>query len=159
MNGNLDDPPTAFWRTLVADRGRNDRNPPYYYARACRETILKGGIRSNAVDTTALIFHERNSIIAEFCRRVQSVIWNRALIQTKKGALGLVSEEVREGDLICIIYGCTVPVILRQENGRFFKTENEQRNERLEDGIETMKRLIAQMERYRDRALQYKGLK
>lgn len=158
MHANLDDPPTAFWRTLVADRGRNDRNPPYYYARACKETILKGGIRSNAVDTTALIYNERNSIIAEFCRRVQAVIWNRALIKTEKGALGLVSEEVREGDLICIIYGCTTPVILRRENGKYFKTANEQRNEKLEDGMEAMKRLIVQVERYRDRALQYSQL-
>jgi hypothetical protein len=154
MNGHLDDPPTAFWRTLVADRGRNDRNPPYYYARACKETILKGGIRSNAVDTTALIHHERNSIIAEFCRRVQAVIWNRALIKTVKGALGLVSEEVKEGDLICIIYGCTVPVILRR-NTAMFKTPNEYRNEGLEDGIESMKRLVRKIERYRDRALAY----
>jgi hypothetical protein len=150
LHGNLDDPPDAFWRTLVADRGRNDRNPPYYYARACKETILKGGIRSNAVDTTALIYNERNSIIAEFCRRVQAVIWNRALIKTKKGALGLVTEHVREGDLVCIIYGCTVPVILRRENAKF-KSRNEVRNERLEDGIETMKRGVAQMERYRER--------
>jgi hypothetical protein len=155
---DLDDPPTAFWRTLVADRGRNDRNPPYYYARACRETILKGGIRSNAVDTTALIFHERNSIIAEFCRRVQSVIWNRALIKTEKGALGLVSNEVREGDLICILYGCTVPVILRQENTKF-KTKVERENEMLEDGIEAMKRLIPQMESYRERKRDYSKMK
>ncbi|KAF2032465.1 HET-domain-containing protein [Setomelanomma holmii] len=157
MNGDLDDPPTAFWRTLVADRGRNDRNPPYYYARACKETILKGGIRSNAVDTTALIYNERNSIIAEFCRRVQAVIWNRALIKTNKGALGLVSEEVREGDLICIVYGCTVPVILRRETA-VFKTKNGYDNEKLEDGIEIMKRLMGKVERYRDRAWQYSKL-
>ncbi|EAT84175.2 hypothetical protein SNOG_07899 [Parastagonospora nodorum SN15] len=154
MHGDLNDPPTAFWRTLVADRGGNDRNPPYYYARACKETILKGGIRSNAVDTTALIYNERNSIIAEFCRRVQAVIWNRALIRTAKGALGLVSEQVKEGDLICIVYGCTVPVILRRETANF-KTKNECDNERLEDGIETMKHLMIKVERYRDRAYQY----
>lgn len=157
MNGELDDPPTAFWRTLVADRGKSNRNPPYYYARACKETILKGGIRSNAVDTTALIYNERNSIIAEFCRRVQSVIWNRALIKTRKGALGLVSQDVREGDLICVIYGCTVPVILRRNNARF-KTKNEQDSEKLEDGIEAMKRLVVKMERYRDRADRFRKL-
>jgi hypothetical protein len=156
LTANLGDPPTAFWRTLVADRGRNDRNPPYYYARACRETILKG-IRRNAVDTTALISHEQNSIIADYCRRVQSVIWNRALIKTNKGALGLVSNEVREGDLICILYGCTVPVILRQESAKF-KSQNESENEILEDGIEAMKRLIPQMERFRERKFHYSAM-
>lgn len=150
----IDDPPEAFWRTLVADRGRNDRNPPYYYARACKETIAKGGIRSNAVDTTALIFNERNSIIAEFCRRVQAVIWNRALIKTERGSLGLVSEDVRKGDLICIIYGCTVPVILRQGNTQY-KTANERENEKMEDGVEAWKRLITRIRRNLSRKAAY----
>lgn len=87
------------------------------------------------------MFNERNSIIAEFCRRVQAVIWNRALIKTKGGALGLVSEYVKQGDLVCIIYGCIVPVILRKESQRF-KTTNEQVNEKLEGGIVAMKRLM-----------------
>jgi hypothetical protein len=30
-------PPDEFWRTLVADRGRDGRNPPVYYSRACQE--------------------------------------------------------------------------------------------------------------------------
>jgi hypothetical protein len=147
------DPPDAFWRTLVADRGRYDRNPPYYYARACKETIMKGGLRSNAVNTTDLIYNERNSIIAEFCRRVQAVIWNRALIRTEKGFLGLVSEKVKEGDLICIIYGCTVPVILRKGKK---KRQKERENEENEDLTELMKKLMANCEKARSRKAQYR---
>jgi hypothetical protein len=147
------DPPDAFWRTLVADRGRYDRNPPYYYARACKETIMKGGLRSNAVNTTDLIYNERNSIIAEFCRRVQAVIWNRALIRTEKGLLGLVSEKVKEGDLICIIYGCTVPVILRKGK---WKRKEERENEENEDLTELMKKLMANCEKARSRKAQYR---
>ncbi|KAK8015326.1 heterokaryon incompatibility protein-domain-containing protein [Apiospora arundinis] len=37
------DPPAEFWRTLVADRGKDNRNPPYYYATACKESVKKGG--------------------------------------------------------------------------------------------------------------------
>lgn len=146
------DPPDEFWRTIVADRGTNDRNPPYYYMRACKETIMKGGLRSNAVDTGALIHNERNSIVAEFCRRVQAVIWNRALIKTRSGTLGLVSERVKAGDWICIIYGCTVPVILRKEG---WKTEKELEDEKIEDCIETWAKHIRSAAKQRARKARY----
>jgi hypothetical protein len=107
-------PPEHFWRTLVADRGSDGENPPVYYARACQESFRKGNPTSGVVDTTGLIEHERNSVVAQFCRRVQAAIWNRALVKTKTGRLGLVASNVREGDLVCILYGCSVPVILRQ---------------------------------------------
>ncbi|KAF7514603.1 hypothetical protein G7054_g15168 [Neopestalotiopsis clavispora] len=78
-----DDPPDELWRTLVADRGRDNRNPPYYYARACRESVHKGSVSSGRVATAELINNERNSIVAEFCRRVHAVIWNRRMFKTK----------------------------------------------------------------------------
>lgn len=111
-------------------------NPPYYYARACRETVMRGGLRSGAVDTMGLKSYERNSIIAEFCRRVQSVIWNRAMIVTESGKLGLVSNCVKEGDLICILYGCSVPVILRYERRKDVKMRVA---EQVQDSLEAMR--------------------
>jgi hypothetical protein len=109
------DPPDEFLRTLVADRGGNgNRNPPHYYAKACRESVVKGSGQSGRVNIEGLINNEKNSIIAEFCRRVQSVIWNRRLIRTERGMLGLGSERVEPGDLVCVIYGCSVPVICRE---------------------------------------------
>jgi hypothetical protein len=107
-------PPDAFWRTLVADRGRDGRNPPVYYSRACQESFLKGGLMSESVDTTDLINSECSTAVPQFCRRVQAVIWNRALVKTERGTLGLVGKNVEEGDLVCILYGCSVPVILRR---------------------------------------------
>lgn len=115
-NAPESDPPDEFWRTLVADRGRDGRNPPVYYSRACKESFFKGGLSSGRVDTTDLINNERCSIVAQFCRRVQSVIWNRALIKvTHTERLGLANQTVSSGDLVCIMYGCSVPVILRQK--------------------------------------------
>lgn len=108
------DPPEEFWRTLVADRGRHGRNPPTYYARACKESITKG-LASGSLNTTELINEGRCSVVSEFFRRVQAVIWNRSLMRTKSGGLlGIVRRDVKEGDLVCILYGCSVPVILRQ---------------------------------------------
>lgn len=147
-------PPDDFWRTLVADRGMHNQNPPYYYSRACRETIMKGALRSNAVDTTALIYNERNSIIAEFCRRTQCVIWNRAMIKTENGHLGLVSPSVRKGDLVCIIYGCTVPVILRKAEK--LKTGRGRKDEMKDDCFETFKRCFKKCLQRRARKFEYK---
>jgi hypothetical protein len=108
-----DDSPQEFWRTLVANRGHNGRNPPSYYARACKESITKG-LTSGSLNTTELINDGRCSVVAEFFRRVQAVIWNRSLMRTESGNLAIARKDVRENDLICILYGCSVPVILRQ---------------------------------------------
>ena len=62
-----------FWRTLVADRSTDGRNPPTYYARACKMS-LRRGLGTGALDTTGLIDNCRCSVVANFFRRVQSVI-------------------------------------------------------------------------------------
>jgi hypothetical protein len=160
-----DDPPDEFWRTLVADRGRENRNPPYYYARACKESVHKGGIASGRVNTTDLINNERNSIVAEFCRRVHAVIWGRRLYKTKSGRLGLASK-VQEGDLVCIIYGCTVPVILtRKTKGdgdpEMAKEKAKQvyEREQIEDRFEMLKSCIRRLEKNRKRRARYNHIK
>jgi hypothetical protein len=160
------DPPDEFWRTIVADRGVGNRNPPYYYARACRESVDKGGRESGSVNTTALINNERNSIIAEFCRRVHAVIWGRSLFKMlktgedqlaegkpPKGKLGL-GKNVQKDDLVCILHGCTVPVILSPRR----KKPGEREDEKFEDKYEAfkscfqrMEKICARKERYKDR--------
>lgn len=136
-----DDPPEELWRTLVADRGKHGRNPPTYYARACKESINKG-LRSGSLNTTELINDGRCSVVAEFFRRVQAVIWNRSLMRTKNKALGLVGKNAQQGDLICVLYGCSVPVILRKHvkptneiiaEHQELKTEQESASKKLED--------------------------
>ncbi|KAI0882629.1 heterokaryon incompatibility protein-domain-containing protein [Annulohypoxylon maeteangense] len=146
-------PPDEFWRTLVADRGKDNKNPPYYYARACKESAIKGGLRSGGINTTALINDERNSIIAEFCRRVQAVIWNRRLFKTKGNVLGLASSDVRKGDKVGIIYGCTVPVILRERQ----KGPEDTRKEKMDDTAENLKTLISKCQERRRRKLDFKA--
>lgn len=136
------EPPAEFWRTLVADRGKDGQNPPYYYTTALKESVRRGGLESGSVDTTALITNERNPIIVEFCRRVQAVIWNRRLVKTKAGRLGMVQEDVRVGDLVCVLFGCSVPVILRRHQ----KTQKELELEQLEDRMALVKKLVARCE-------------
>lgn len=59
--------------------------------------------------------HGCPDIIAGFLRRVQSVVWQRCMVTTQEHQLlGLVPNNARENDLVCILYGCSVPVILRR---------------------------------------------
>lgn len=106
-------PPDEFWRTLVADRGRNGVNPPMLYPRACR-AALKQSVKGGHVHTDTLIRDVRSTSVANFLRRVQEVIWMRRLIITERNTLGLAPEMSKKRDLICILYGCSVPVALRR---------------------------------------------
>jgi hypothetical protein len=112
-NTKTEPPPDEFWRTLVADRGSYGRNAPTFYTRACEE-CFKRIIPGNSLNTKELIDEGRCTIVAEFLRRVQAVVWNRILLRTRGGRLALVHETAKEGDLICILYGCSVPVVLRK---------------------------------------------
>ncbi|KAI9751699.1 MAG: hypothetical protein M1815_000952 [Lichina confinis] len=138
-NAPYSDPPDDFWRTIVADRGRDGRNPPVYYSRACKESFSKGGLQSGSVNTTDLINNERCSVVAQFCRRVQAVIWNRSLIKTRTGKLGLASQNVQPDDLVCILYGCSVPVILRARKKTAAEVDQEVEEEENHWGNEIQK--------------------
>jgi hypothetical protein len=56
-----------------------------------------------------------SKIVTDYLKRVQAVVWNRRLMKTKDGErLGLVPDNAREGDKVCILRGCSVPVVLRE---------------------------------------------
>lgn len=112
-NNTNRNPSEEFWRIIVANRGFSGRNPPIYYKRASTEYITKG-LPNGSLDTAKLIKEGGNSIVSDYFKRVQSVIWNRSLMRTKSNRLGIVNKQAHTGDLICILYGCSVPVILRR---------------------------------------------
>lgn len=123
-NGSPDPVPDQVWRTLVADRGPDGtKYPPAYFPLACK-WMFEQRTRRGGVNTTELLtFGRCPSIAQEFIRRVQSVVWGRKLVLTEgrknsKQFLGLVPEEAEAGDLICILYGCSVPVVLRRIKSR-----------------------------------------
>jgi hypothetical protein len=133
---NLEEnPPEELWRTVVADRGSDGDNPRTYYPRAFREAVsfkaksikTKSRLRG-MLDSKKMINEGRCTIVADFLRRVQAVIWNRLLIKTadkfpgdkrsrtdeRQSRLGLVRDDVLPGFKICILYGCSVPVVLQE---------------------------------------------
>lgn len=110
--------PDHLWRTLVADRGPNGTSTPIWYRRACLELFKylddSGGLN------TSVILDEHNSdapsTMVEFVRRVQQVIWDKKFFLNGEGdsMFGFAPGETMIGDVICILFGCSVPVVLRR---------------------------------------------
>lgn len=52
-------------------------------------------------------------------------VHNKALIVTEKKRLGLVPDSIREGDVVAVLFGCSVPLVLRpvvgDEGAKLFK--------------------------------------
>jgi hypothetical protein len=144
------DPPEDFWRTLVADRGLHGRNPPSFYSRACRESVEKM-VPGNPLDTKLLINEGQCTIVAEFLRRVQAVIWNRCLMRTTKGHLGLVPADAKVGDSICVLYGCSVPVVLRGKSLDTRTVKEEAEHLQKQELAAMTRRVQRHWKRYRER--------
>jgi hypothetical protein len=112
----------ALWRTLVADRGPDGKNAPWWYRRACLE-CLTNGTQDGDLNTAALIENRNTpSTMKTFLRRVQQVVWNRTFFLSyggrnevpEKVLFGLAPTRAEAEDIICILFGCSVPVILRE---------------------------------------------
>jgi hypothetical protein len=109
-----EEPPESFWRTLVGDRDHKGHNPPWYYRRACQYAFAQR-VTGGALNTDRLMSSESSKIVTDYLKRVQAVVFNRRLIKTRDvPRLGLVPDTAKEGDKICILRGCSVPVVLRE---------------------------------------------
>ena len=60
----------------------------------------------------------RDYYIQEFAQTARAAVWDRRLIRTAKHAfLGLAPQAKRQWDIVAILYGLSVPVVLRQIHG------------------------------------------
>jgi len=118
--------PDELWRTLVADRNPHGDNPPPWYPRACQICMAHTTVNGD-LDIRKLIEGGKPGLMVQFLKRVECVIWNRKFIQsevktfedvsgkiTQKRLFGLAPDSAKTKDLICILLGCSVPVILRE---------------------------------------------
>ncbi|KAF2270186.1 HET-domain-containing protein [Lojkania enalia] len=121
--------PDKLWRTLVADRNAEGENPPPWYHRAalhCMAFVDNNG----HIGTSALLDHGNSAdgrlpyIVAEYLKRAQAITWNRKFIEGNlhirnlkehnvEPLFGLGPPETQHSDRICILFGCSVPCILR----------------------------------------------
>jgi hypothetical protein len=125
--------PDSIWRTLCADRDNKGERAPCIY----RDAML-GIARINngnhelhpdtspiasrtSIDVEELLQHPGLSApCKEFLLVARDVVWNRRTFRSKpladmgKALVGLIPQNARVGDRICILYGCSVPVVLRK---------------------------------------------
>ncbi|KAF2237705.1 HET-domain-containing protein [Viridothelium virens] len=112
----LDDyPPERFWRTLVGNRDLHSQRPPSHWKRVCREAFQRRPHRGD-LNTTEAVMYDCPSAVREYLERVQCVVWSRRLILLgeQEDSLGLAPRTAKKGDEICILFGCSVPVVLRK---------------------------------------------
>jgi hypothetical protein len=117
LGGEFSDPEsknpvsTQFWRTMIAGKGPNGQNPPLSYSLVCQE--LFGS--EDGINLISVRDRSTNDVLKEFITRVLSVIWGRKLARTSKlDRLALLPFETEKGHVICILNGCSVPVVLKK---------------------------------------------
>jgi hypothetical protein len=142
--------PEKVWRTLVADRDSDGRNPPIWYQQACFVCLANSTSNGNIV-TQTLLSGKQMKAVTEYLKRVQCVTWNRRFIEARPyqadlngdpqdsqqqqitgdrspssistsesedshddRLFGLGPAGAGNNDIICILFGCSVPCILRR---------------------------------------------
>jgi len=55
--------------------------------------------------------------VTDICRTLIAGMTGRRIAVTKGGYIGALPEETQTGDLVCVLYGCSVPVVLRKLEG------------------------------------------
>lgn len=109
-------PPEEFWRTLVGNKNSTgDAYAPMHWEIACKDAF-KRRTNGGPLNTSDILFDCPNNV-RKFLERVQRVIWSRRLSLLErhhKTSIALTPAESQEGDLICILHGCSVPVVLRE---------------------------------------------
>jgi hypothetical protein len=71
------------------------------------------------VDLRGLHSQAFNLWIDDMTGLLTSTLVNRSLFVSQTGMVGLAPEWTKTGDLVCILFGCNVPVILREQDDNY----------------------------------------
>jgi hypothetical protein len=95
----------AIWRTLVGNRSATNSSPcPQSYG-AMYSSLLRES--RDAIDTSPFV----QAMFNATCYAKASP--HRRFLRTRDGLLGLGTPDCKEGDFVCILYGYSMPVLLR----------------------------------------------
>ncbi|KAJ4415155.1 hypothetical protein N0V82_007525 [Gnomoniopsis sp. IMI 355080] len=107
----------ACWRTLVADRDVDGNPAPTRFGLALKH-LFKRILDSRNLDTVEFLETEVDYNIRTFLQRVRAVTDGKRIFASKlndldENILGFVPRAARIGDTIAILFGTSVPLILR----------------------------------------------
>lgn len=94
----------SFFKVVVAGKYSWEHTP--YTDKA----LFKRGLKETDLGITAC---------SPLFQRIRPASYDRRLIWTDTGKLGLVPRNTEASDMICVLFGCSVPVILRPKDGRY----------------------------------------
>jgi hypothetical protein len=94
----------SFFKVVVAGK-YSWENTPY-----TDKALFKMGLKETDFGITAC---------SPLFQRIRPACYGRRLIWTDTGKLGLVPRNTEASDMICVLFGCSVPVILRPKDGRY----------------------------------------
>ncbi|MCJ1259517.1 hypothetical protein MMC24_007355 [Lignoscripta atroalba] len=106
-----------FWRTMMGNRLLNGEEPPASYAEAFEE-CLNGLNEDMGIPTYQ---GDLGTMSGQFSYRIRQTVPHRAFVVTRNGHMGLVPEHAQEDDMVCVLFGCSVPVILRKRDDGGFQ--------------------------------------
>jgi hypothetical protein len=123
------DVPAKLWRTLVG--GRDSAGQPASELTRLAFLNLAGEISEHrSIDPSELLTSPTIRLepyIRNFVARMRDVVWNRRVFKGKpwnssskpdsktEELFGLAPQQARMNDKICLLYGCSVPVVLREQ--------------------------------------------
>jgi hypothetical protein len=126
--------PEKLWRTLVAHRGPDGDFPPSCYHRACLHCLVNDTPNGH-INTKDLIREGQPRIVRGYLKRVQAVTWNWVFLEADvsldgsgEKLFGLGPLKAMQRDVVCVLFGCSVPVIFRKhvdEDGKYFELVGE----------------------------------
>ncbi|ETS78370.1 hypothetical protein PFICI_10432 [Pestalotiopsis fici W106-1] len=126
-----------IWRILCADRDMAGNQAPKKYPKLIQllKQLSTNGRHSLGhrsafdqlldVDILELLDDDIPSNLREFLENLRDTIWDRRVFQLSAidsvgtALVGIGPRETKIGDMLCILYGCSVPTVLRQ-----FKTDD-----------------------------------
>jgi hypothetical protein len=81
-----------------------------------RERLTKGDIEDilSMKQLTAFSEFETTAKLDKICQAFEAGLRRRRLLVTEKGFIGSAPQQIEEGDILCVLFGCSVPVILRK---------------------------------------------
>ncbi|KAL4924040.1 HET domain-containing protein [Aspergillus undulatus] len=110
-------PPEPFWKTLVGNRDAKGERAQILWKTACQQAF-KLRPQHGDLNVKEAMMYDRRDYVKDYLDRVLRTVWSRRLAVLSKTAhnisLALVPRKAKKGDKVCIINGCSVPILLRE---------------------------------------------
>ncbi|KAI1747571.1 heterokaryon incompatibility protein-domain-containing protein [Xylaria castorea] len=132
--------PDTLWRLLVADRMEKGGKPPQWYKRACLHGLVDDKVSDSQgnIHPVSRTNRKISELTSKYFKRVESVVWNRRgsggeRLKTEDVRRNVVDSDEQEppdpifglapqgckvSNIVCILLGCSVPVILSRDRGQ-----------------------------------------